>query len=434
MVAALEKRLQYDPQTGLYSKAAFFEHFETCAQSGDYLIFIDIDDFKSVNDNYGHDIGDQLLTKIAEAMSFTIDEQGFVARLSGDEYLIHIAPPYAAMIDLIAENLRVAVQQTDVSLGDLNISRSASLGLTRVRAGMTPLNAVIEANRALNFAKQEGRNRVVKSPERARTLTPRPPSLEEVRLGLQRSEIKYHVQPIFRLGTMQIVGYEALLRWHRRNGEIIGPSQFLNTMTQAYDAHTEPPLNAAHQTAAWAALQQNKFIAFNLSGAFLNKVANNGLDWISKIVGDIPKDRIIFELVETIIDREADNIASVIEELRSNGVRIALDDFGTGQSTLERLQRVHVDLVKIDRSFLHAAAESARDARILQGMINIATASGAETVLEGVETEEQLRLAHKLGASYAQGFYIGEPATIMDWDARVAHKVLVSTPDGSDST
>lgn len=418
LVAQLEKRLKYDAQTGLYSKEAFFDHFETNARQGDCLIFLDLDDFKSVNDNYGYDIGDKLLNKIAASIKDAAGEQGYVARLAGDEYLIHVTSQYAPSIDAIAENLRLAVRQADIKLGNLRISRSASMGLTRVRAGMTPQNAVIEANRALISAKQNGKDKLVKSPERTTTLMPRLPSLEEVRLGLQNGEIKYHVQPIFRLKTMQVVGYEALLRWYRRNGEIVGPSQFLNTMTQAYDAHTEPPLKAAYQTAAWAVFQEGKFIAFNISSAFLKKIAQNGLDWVNTIVGDIPLDCIVFELVETIIDREEDDISNVVAALRKQGVRIALDDFGTGQSTFERLQKIPVDLVKIDRSFLHAATESERDASILQGMVDIATASGAETVLEGVETDAHLQLAHMLGASYAQGFHLGEPASTSDWDLR----------------
>lgn len=421
-VALLEKRLRYDAQTGLYSKEAFFDHFESQACKGDYLIFLDLDNFKSVNDNYGHDVGDQLLVKIAVTVKDALKDYGYVARLAGDEYLIHIAARYADMIDAIIEDVRQAISKTNIELGDLKISRSASFGLTNVRAGMTPQNAIIEANHALSFAKKNGKNTMVKLSERGKNLPLQAPSLEEVRLGLQRKEIKYHVQPIFCLTAMEVIGFEALLRWHRRSGEVIGPAQFINTMTQAYDVQTEPPLEAAYQTAAWAVLQQKKFITFNISGAFLNKIAHQGLDWIDTILRDIPWDCVIFELVETIIDCDEDSIAHILVELRKRGIRIALDDFGTGQSTLERLQRTHVDLVKIDRSFLYAAIASERDANILQGMINIAAASGAETVVEGVETEGQLHMARMLGATYAQGFYLGEPVLPSEWKDAMLHK------------
>lgn len=418
-IAELEKRLRYDAQTGLYSREAFFEHFQTNVSEGDFIIFLDLDDFKSVNDNYGHDIGDTLLVEIARAVRDIIGEHGYVARLAGDEYLMHISAQYSDIIVTLCDNVRHAINKTVVELGDLKISRSASMGITTVRSGMTPQNAIIEANHALTYAKQGGKNKMISLSERGKSLLPKAPSLEEVRLGLQRDEIKYHVQPIFRLKTMEVVGYEALLRWYRRNGEVIGPAQFINTMTKAYDAQTEPPLNAAYQTAAWAVFQRDKFIAFNISGAFLKKVAYHGLDWINTIVGDIPWNFVVFELVETIIDCEEDSIANVISDLRSQGVRIALDDFGIGQSTLERLQRIHVDIIKIDRSFLYAAVASQRDAKILQGMINIATASGAETVIEGIETKDQLQLATMLGATYAQGFYLGEPVSPNEWEETI---------------
>ncbi|WP_101069027.1 EAL domain-containing protein [Roseovarius salinarum] len=148
-------------------------------------------------------------------------------------------------------------------------------------------------------------------------------------------------------------------------------------------------------------------------------MAHKGLSWINTIVGDIPHDRIILELVEAIVDREGDAVARAVAELRERGVRIALDDFGIGQSTLERLQRVPVDFVKIDRHFINAAFNTRRDRDILNGIIDVGLVSDAATVVEGIDTQAQLDLAQELGATHAQGFFLGQPAPISHWSTPV---------------
>lgn len=411
-VNRLEHRLRYDDLTGLHSREAFYDHLSVHASEGDGLIFLDLDDFKSVNDDYGHEIGDRLLARIAQALAEAVGPRGFVARLYGDEYLVHVPAPHTAEIDSIAEDIRIAIRATRVRLGALTISRSASIGIVRVAHGMIPRQAVIGASRAMYAAKTGGKDQATRLQDGKPDLMRRAPTVEEVRLGLQRDEFGYHVQPIIDLSTRKVMAYEALLRWHRSNGEVIGPPQFLTTLTGAYDDRTAPPLKAAHATAAWAALTRKTAIAFNISSAFLEQIARQGLHWVNTIVGDIPYDCIILELVETIIDRQDDGIARAVAQLRDRGVRIALDDFGIGHSTLERLQKVPVDLVKIDRHFMAAAMESTRDRDILHGMIDLAHASGAATVIEGVETEAQLDLATGLGATHAQGFHVGRPAPI----------------------
>lgn len=416
-IAALEHRLGTDDLTGLATKQWFFDYFAENARDADALMFIDLDDFKSVNDNYGHATGDLLLVQIASALQTAVGDKGKVARVSGDEFvgLFHGIDDQG--LEAISAEVLTAISKCQVPVGELLVSRHASIGLAKVKHGMKPRNALIEADKALMEAKRTGKQKAVLLKERGLQLATGQPSVEEVHLGLNRREIGYFVQPIFDIRQAELWGYEALLRWRRPNGEIVGPAQFLETMTEAYNYGATPPLEAAHATAAWAALKQHKNIAFNISSAFLAKVADQKLDWVQTIVGDIPTDRIVFEIVETVVEQDTSDVSRVVSQLREKGIKVALDDFGIGQSTLSRLQTVPVDYVKIDKHFLASAIQSPRDKDILFRMIDLIRASEAKPVVEGIETEEQLALVLETSADYGQGFYLGRPNPTDHWDA-----------------
>lgn len=420
-VADLENRLNVDPLTSTYSKAGFYKRFEDHAREGDFLYFIDIDNFKSVNDSYGHHIGDRLLVEIGKALVRYVASKGHVGRLAGDEFLLFIPSDEGVSEQSLSKDICATVLAATVNVGDLPVSRSASIGVAQVFETKNPEHAVINANAALRIAKANGKNRSQTFSRKTVEATKAMPSIDEVRRGLKRQEIGYFLQPIVDLKTGHTVGYEALIRWNRRNGEVLGPSHFLNNMTLAYNDETEPPLTAAHRVAKWAAEDQNKFISFNISSEFMSQVIQKGTDWISEIVGDIPRDKIVFELVETMIIEDSSETTEVISQLRKMGIRIALDDFGIGQSTLYRLQSIQVDYVKIDRSFLVAALHSERDEQIMRSITELIIASGAEAVVEGIEEVQQLDFAKALGASYGQGFLLGRPGPVSAWN--------VSNPD-----
>jgi diguanylate cyclase (GGDEF)-like protein len=414
-IADLETQLMTDALTGIPSRQSFAAQFERTARPGDHILFVDLDDFKSVNDFYGHVVGDRLLCGIARAMAADMVGRGQVARLAGDEFLVHVSA-CGGNIDGLIQSLTEAIQSVQIEVGELQVSRTGSVGATVVSAGMSLTEAVVAADRALLAAKRRGRNRSAMVLDRDAPLAVRKPSVEEVRLALQRQEIGYYVQPIVNLRTMQPEGYEALLRWNRPNGEVVGPAHFLETMQSSYNDDTTPPLVAAHQTAEWAALKQGRFISFNLSTVFLEQIAFQGPAWVQSIVGDIPLDKIVFELVETIVDREEDRISEVVADLRASGIRVALDDFGTGRSTLERLQRIPVDIVKIDKHFLHMAERSPRDLEILKHMVDLTRSTAAVCVAEGIETQAHLELVRDLGVELGQGFFLGRPAPTSVFD------------------
>jgi diguanylate cyclase (GGDEF)-like protein len=411
-VLELERKVTIDDRTGCYSRQYFDQAFARDARADDVLFFIDLDDFKGVNDHYGHLVGDDLIAAIGQSMRETVGQAGFVTRMAGDEFLVLLFQPTPAQADTLDRGLRKAIAKANVLVRDMSIARNASLGRIKIKSGMSPDDAIMLADQALMVAKSMGKNRSSGIDDRAISLSAKRPSLEDVRKGLQNREIGYHLQPIIDCSNSEIAGYEALLRWERPSGEVLGPAQFLDTMTAAYDARTVPPLAQARAVSDWAVHEQGKFITFNVSSSFLARAATEGLDWVGEIIGDVPRDKIVFELVETIVNREDDAISKVVADLRAKGINVALDDFGVGYSTLERLQELQVDFVKIDSRFLNGAMQSQRDADLLKGMIDITHKLRAQSVVEGVETAEEFALVKSLGAHFAQGFFLGRPEPV----------------------
>jgi diguanylate cyclase (GGDEF)-like protein len=420
-VEVLKQRLNYDRLTKTLSKSGFFSYFEENANIGDVLYFIDIDDFKSVNDFYGHHIGDRLLSEIAKDLMSSVGSVGGVGRLAGDEFLILMPGRHFSDPNDFANFLCRTAATSSVRVDGVSIARTISIGFVVLDKIVDPEHVVVNANSALRLAKLSGKKQARKFCGKHKCASYRKPSVDELRLGLQKDEINYFLQPIFDVTSNTCIGYEALLRWSRENGEVLGPEHFLDQMTAAYNFDTKPPLAAAHRVADWVTVAQKKKISFNISSAFLSQFISEGSGWISEIVGQAPHDMVIFELVETIVDGDNIKMSDAVAKLRDLGICIALDDFGIGHSTLHRLHSVPVDYVKVDRHFLHAAGISDRGKCILQSIIDLIHISGAAAIVEGVEDEYHLDLVKSCGAAYGQGFFLGKPGPISAWD--------VSDPD-----
>ena len=420
-IKELQERLNVDPLTKALSKSGFYDCFEREAKKGDALYFIDIDDFKSVNDLYGHDIGDSLLFKIAQNLILSVGAAGKVGRLAGDEFLVLMPIQEARDLDRCANSLHNAAASSRINFGGVPISRNVSIGFVVIDEQLDPEHAVINANSALRAAKVSGKNQAKIFKGKSVCEGFKSPGVDELRLGLQRNEIGYFTQPIFDIDSGKCFAHEALLRWTRNNCEILGPGYFLDNMTAAYNHDTVPPLAAAHAVAKWVTLEQKKKISFNISAEFLSKFIDEGPDWINEIVGGVPYDMIIFELVEAIVDGDNKKMSKAVSKLRELGIRIAIDDFGIAHSTLHRLQEIHVDYVKVDRHFLEAASLSDRAKDMLQSIIDLIHKSGAAAIIEGIEDHCQLAFVKSCGAAFGQGFFLGRPGPITAWD--------VSDPD-----
>jgi EAL domain-containing protein (putative c-di-GMP-specific phosphodiesterase class I) len=160
---------------------------------------------------------------------------------------------------------------------------------------------------------------------------------------------------------------------------------------------------------------KSKNISFNISEAFIMRTVQDSLGWVEELVRHVPNDRIVFELLETVVDQNAKNVAHAVSQLRHRGIRVALDDFCIGYSSLERLQGLDVDFVKIDKQFVHGAALSNRGTDLFASMVDLSHRLSAQTVVEGAETAQHLELAQQAGANFVQGYFLGLPKPITDY-------------------
>jgi diguanylate cyclase (GGDEF)-like protein len=425
--AALTTLLDFDPLTRCRSRRYFVKEVSrwlgAVAANGLSLMIIDIDHFKSINDSYGHGAGDSYLTAVGTAISDHLGDRGIVARLGGDEFWValpEVDPKVAPKVAHdIAEALRKIVYDIAVQTPNQRVTRSASIGVTRVAPGTDLTSAMTEADTALYLAKAGGRNRSMLVDAAIRTKMAsnlNRPTVEGVKDGLAADEFTYFVQPIFDIETRRAVGVEALIRWVREDGSVLLPADFMSVVTSNYHLSVKPPVSMANEVAnAFAAAPHPIFCAFNISTAFLQRAVGNETRWLDELLAGLAPSRTVLEIVENAVIEDAARTKSLLQAMREAGVRIALDDFGTGQSNLMRLRDLPVDIVKIDRSFVGTVPESSKNVSILKALVAMSEDLEFEIIAEGVETEAQLERLRDLGIRNAQGFLLGAPAPLAEW-------------------
>ncbi|MEL6915376.1 MAG: bifunctional diguanylate cyclase/phosphodiesterase [Pseudomonadota bacterium] len=409
-VAELERRLATDGLTGARSRDYFIEHYAGFAERHGSLFFIDLDNFKSVNDYYGHSAGDELLRRLVGAIKSVIAPEDFIARIGGDEFVILSRKTGPREVDRLAQAILEACGAAEIQVGELKVSRGASIGCLRLRPGLEVHGAIDLGDTGMRYAKNLGKNQVYHLNTSDDSFVALMPSVDELKLGLERSEVGYYLQPIVCCRRREIAGYEALLRWERPDGQVLPPAQFLDTMTEAYTKDAKPPLEFARQAARWVTQDQGLFCCLNVSMQFLERISDGDAGWIeAELIGDVPRENIVFEITEAVMETAEEAVAKTVRSLRRSGIKIALDDFGVGASNLERLQMLQVDMIKIDRRFVRGIDTDRKTRDLLAGMIEISHKAGALVVCEGIEEARQFDIVRELGADLAQGFFLGKP-------------------------
>ena len=423
--AALTTLLDFDPLTGCRSRRYFVKEATRWLAAGTAkglsLMILDIDHFKSINDSYGHGAGDSYLKAVGTAISDHLGNRGIVARLGGDEFWVALPETDPEIAHDMAEALRKIVYEIAVQTPCQRVTRSASIGVTRVALGTDLTSAMTEADTALYLAKAGGRNRSILVDAAIRTTMAsnlNRPTVEGIKEGLAADEFTYFVQPIFDIETKRAVGVEALIRWVRADGSVLLPADFMSVITSNYHLSVRPPVGMASEVAsafAFATAPHPIFCAFNISTAFLQRSVGNDTRWLDELLAGLDPSRTVFEIVENAVIEDAARTKSLLHTMREAGVRIALDDFGTGQSNLMRLRDLPIDIVKIDRSFVGTVPESIKNVAILKALAAMSEDLGFEIIAEGVETEAQLERLRDLGIRNAQGFLLGAPAPLTEW-------------------
>ena len=388
-------------------------------QTGVALIFLDLDGFKQINDSVGHDFGDELLTIIAERLRRILRPQDTVARLGGDEFVMlcgDLDNEFAVVP--IAERIASAVSEP-VTIGTDTVTTTASIGIAVADSGNDrPSKLMSNADAAMYRAKEEGGNRFEVFDQKMQLRAMQRRQLEaELRLALERDELRLVYQPQRDLETGTIHGVEALVRWEHPQRGMLSPGEFIPV---AESSGLILPLGlwvmkeACEQAVRWMdpeypvpAMKMSVNISSSqlLSPGFADEVANI-LDRCN-----LPPSELCLEIPETVL-MTAPGALPACRALKALGVRIDVDDFGTGFSSLGRLKQLQVDSLKIDQSFVQSTTEE--DSAIVAAVVGLAESLNLMSIAEGVETAGQAAVVRDAGCGSAQGFYFDEPQLAED--------------------
>jgi diguanylate cyclase (GGDEF)-like protein/PAS domain S-box-containing protein len=401
----------YDSLTDLPNRTLFHERLkqELAQISPGQLLavhYIDIDEFKSVNDSLGHLIGDELLKSVAISLSRCVGAAGFVARLGGDEFAI-VQTGMTTRDDVTDLVSRVfdAIRMPHECLGH-QLTTDASIGIALVPEHGVDLDQILKnADLAMYAAKSAGRrtHRFFEPDMDAKVRARRQMEID-LRHAIAHGSLDVHYQPCISLQDDRITGCEALVRWRHPERGFVSPAEFIPIAeeTGLINELGEWVLSTAcAEAATWP---DDIKLAVNVSpvqfksGTLALKIA------AALAASGLPARRLELEITEAILIRDDEAALAILHQLRDIGVRIALDDFGTGYSSLSYLQRFPFDKIKIDRCFINELTESGGSSSIVQAVVNIAAARHMTTTAEGVETEPQRQLLRALGCSEMQGY------------------------------
>lgn len=410
----------HDALTGLPNRLLLRTHLERALQScgvGDGLavMLLDLDNFKIINDSFGHNVGDELLVELATQLKKLVGSRGVVARLGGDEFVVvlsNVAGPEAAasdadaILNMIATPLRVAGRV---------IGTSVSIGVTLCPQDAHDLDCVLRnADLAMYKAKESGRSNVqFFQPEMNAQVRHRVTMEHDLRRAIESKQFVVHYHPLVAIATRRIVGLEALVRWEHPQFGLVPPSKFIPV---AEESGLIVPIGehvlrtVCEQVMRWQGAGVPIVpVAVNWSAIQLQR--QSVVEVVHRILGEtgMPAKLLSIEITEGALMRNARQHAAALQVLRDSGVRIQIDDFGTGYSSLSYLRELPIDTLKIDRSFINHADENPADEAIVSAILAMAKSLGLRVVAEGIETAAQLQVLNGHGCEVAQGFFFSRP-------------------------
>ncbi|MFZ2854117.1 MAG: EAL domain-containing protein [Rhodocyclaceae bacterium] len=391
------------------------------------VAFLDLDGFKAINDNHGHEAGDQLLITVATRMQQALREGDTLARLGGDEFVAVLLdlPDVATSVPMLTRLLTAAAQP--VQLGDLSLQVSASVGVTFYPQAedLDADQLLRQADQAMYQAKLAGKNRYhVFNAEQDHSVRSHHESLERIRLALTRNEFTLYYQPKVNMRTGTVIGAEALIRWQHPGKGLLPPVVFLPVIEDhplAVEIGEWVIDTALSQMERWHADGLDIPVSVNIGARQLQQA--DFVMHLREILAAHPNVKpgyLELEVLETSALEDITRASQIIETCREIGVMFALDDFGTGYSSLTYLKRLPVTQLKIDQSFVCDMLDNPDDLSILDGVLCLATAFRRQVIAEGVETVAHGTLLLQLGCELAQGYGIAHPMPaeeLADWAA-----------------
>jgi diguanylate cyclase (GGDEF)-like protein len=431
----LRHQASHDALTGLPNRVLFAERvagdLEHAVAGKTAVLFLDLDDFKTINDSLGHQAGDELLVAASERIAACVRETDLAARLGGDEFavLARVREPDEAME--LASRL-VATLEAPFFVGGRELAVHASVGIALAEPGGATADELLRnADVAMYEAKRGGKRRFASYESHMHTLAQR---RQQLATALDRAvandEIDVHYQPIVELESGLVVGVEALARWRKPNAELVYPAAFLPLAEEIglmVDIGRRVLSEAVCNTSSW----RTSFAGHEALRVCVNLTPGELLqpDLVPEIAETLDRhgldpDSLVLELTESGVMTSPDAARAVMKELRSLGVSLAVDDFGTGHSSLAHLREFPIDLLKIAREFIAGLPQGHVDRVFVETIVRMGNALGLEVVAEGIESREQADAAAELGCRLGQGYWFGAPVGVFGATQYLAAKRL----------
>jgi|GEM_PF-5537248 len=443
-----------DPLTGLLNRASFRQEVERCLLKADdgatrWLMFVDLNGFKEINDQNGHDCGDRVLKACARRLQlsaqmiihgspYDADQSVFLSRFGGDEFVIFVdADVDALLIERVVKRI-LKVLACDITHNNRLIALTASTGIAAAPAHGTSFDELIKAaDSAMYAAKASPTHKYVFYDEELDLETQKIAKLEtELHIALAQEQLEFVFQPIFDLRTSQMVSAEALVRWNHPDGATLRPAEFFDVLERT---HLVTSFNE------WCVAKVISYVSELYRRGLPLMIAANvapqqlaSLEYIALIRTHLqrcncPPELLQIEVTEDAAMREPALTVQNLHKLHDIGVTLAIDDFGVGYSNLARLTELPLSRLKIDRSLLTSMDKKPSAFVLMQSIINLSNSLGFHSVVEGIETDEQLAMVSTMGADLGQGFLLSKPISFEQLISLIEARALINPPDNSAS-
>jgi len=425
---AVEARLVFDAfhdkLTGLPNRALFLDHLQKAIrrsqQQADYtfaVLFLDLDQFKDINDSLGHPIGDKLLIAISQILKDTLRRSDTVARLGGDEFVI-LLDGIRDGNDAIEKSREILIAlEKPIRLGRHDISITTSIGIVLNTYGyLRPEDVLRDADIAMYAAKSQGKGSYQLFDPQMRTEIMKRIALEvDLQHALAKNQLEIYYEPIIRLQDGELNGFEALVHWQHPQHGLLSAGEFLPL---AHETGQILPIDwwvfeeACSQIQTWQnqyRLQKSLTANVNLGSSILMHA--DMIDSMQKTLeaSGFPPQNLVLEIAESIVSTNIDSLGQTISRLRASGIGVQLDDFGKGYSSLPYLKDLPINALKIDRSFVHLITEDGKNTEIPRMIISLAHVLGVKTIAEGIENIGQLTHLRQMGCDHGQGYLFCNP-------------------------
>jgi diguanylate cyclase (GGDEF)-like protein len=439
----LSHQALHDPLTGLANRALLMERLAQALArterrpSSVAVLFLDIDRFKTINDNFGHEVGDSVLACIGDRLRKALRPEDMASRFGGDEFVVLCEDlEDDRHVVTIAERIGGSISEP-ISLEAGEVVVTTSIGIAAARGiGDRPEVLLRDADAAVYRAKERGRDRFEFFDQRMRTrLLRRSRRESELRHAIDAGELRLYYQPLVVVDDLRVGRVEALVRWEHPRLGLLLPREFIPVAEETgfiVDLGSWVLREACCQTVRWEHAspdQRSISIAVNVSPRQLDHPDFEDTVWQVLEETGVEPNNLWFEITETAFMDPARPVLEMLGRLRERGIHLAIDDFGTGFSSLSHLRQFRIDELKVDQTFVQGLERDAEDSSIVAAVVNLAHNLGLSAVAEGVETAEQSRRVQLVGCDLAQGFYFAapEPASLNG----TATRRLLPRPAGS---